>query len=403
MPNKTVYVLGAGFSRDAQVPLQAGILPAIRDFPLADEIEAGSPEEEFSQARAKLTDFIDRVFTPGPSPALEDVFTLLDYSISRREYCAGESWSSLEAIRQALNIAILFVINHATAHIPAHDSEFYRRIAAYLVNERLDAGQPADPFSVVLVNWDAILESSVYWCLNEMHGFGKADIDYCCYTTPLDATSLHRPSILQKALGLFNVKLMKLHGSSNWLQCPNCNRMYTGLGSPAESGHLYVTRQYCPTCVPQRVTLDTAGGIPLSPFLISPTFLKVFDNPHIQMIWHNAYVDLAESNRVAFVGYSLPEADYHFRALLRRAIRTDTDVEAVLIEDDMPPPGCPEAARRAYATERFRAFFGDRVVIRVEGCQTYFATLIGETTLESAINQGRERLARRRRRGRQRS
>lgn len=40
----------------------------------------------------------------------------------------------------------------------------------------------------------------------------------------------------------------------------------------------------------------------------TPTFVKRFDNPHLQMTWHNAFIELVEADKVVFIGYSLPGA-----------------------------------------------------------------------------------------------
>lgn len=393
---KKVYVLGAGFSHEGGLPLQREILDRLRQFNVE---RANAPEaalNEFRRSRATLFDFLDRVFSSARSPSLEDVFTLLDYTISRREYCAGHPWTELEQIRSALNIALVFLFCHATNNLARRSEALYRSIAAYFLQERLKAGQAGDPFSIIALNWDTLLENSICWCLREVGGLRKVDIDYCCYTTPLDGSSPHTPSILQKARGLFNLKLIKLHGSANWLVCPNCNRLYTGIGGNEEREHVYSMPQYCARCIPVR-SPGMIGVGPISPrlgpFLITPTYLKVFDSPHIQMTWHNAYVDLAEASEVVFIGYSFPEADYHFRTLLRRAIRSDTDIVAVLVDTDEPKRNVPRIIRSAYAAVRYRLFFGeDRVMFKFGGTKAFLTGLGGRTRLPDCLQYVRARL-----------
>lgn len=391
---KTVYVLGAGFAAPAGLPVQAAILDRIRAFLLRPDPAPLSAEDEFGRARASLTEFLQRAFPSQTAPPLEDIFTLLDHSISRREHTAGEPWVNLELLRRHLNLAILFIINEALRTAPRHALTFYRSLAAHFLDLRLDARQPGDPFSFILLNWDNLIDTSIFWCVAQARAVRRADIDYCCYTTALH-DSPHIPSLTQRAHNLFNVKLVKLHGSANWLFCPNCNRMYTGLGSATEFHHRYVVTQYCPSCAAQRgISLDSFGGIPLAPFLITPTYLKVFDNPHIQMAWHNAQVELSEAANIVFVGYSLPEADYHFRTLLRRSIRQDTSITAVLNDTSSPPRNCPVRARAAYAVERYRAFFGDgRVRFDLRGAEGYFRAVIGRDSLRRRIVRLRRRFS----------
>jgi len=241
------------------------------------------------------------------------------------------------------------VFHDLTQRVEPGPSRFYGSVAAHLLERRMSAGQGADPFTVVSLNWDAMLEEALYWCLGQAGGVGKGDIDYCCFTTPLPGCP-HTPSILQKSKGIFNIKVIKLHGSASWLTCPNCDRLFTGLGSPESLWAQYVVPRRCEFCkakfrLKKEVDLEgyLAGREPaiLRPFFITPTYVKIFDNVHIQMAWHNALLDLSEADEVVFIGYSLPEADYHVRALLRRAVRPDAQIVVVLMKDAEPPGRLP--------------------------------------------------------------
>ena len=35
----------------------------------------------------------------------------------------------------------------------------------------------------------------------------------------------------------------------------------------------------------------------MEPLFVTPTFTKVFDNTYIQMVWHNAHVEIAETDK----------------------------------------------------------------------------------------------------------
>jgi len=43
--------------------------------------------------------------------------------------------------------------------------------------------------------------------------------------------------------GGFNVKLLKLHGSLNWLQCPRCNRLFVDFDNKIAVGQ-YITKKH---------------------------------------------------------------------------------------------------------------------------------------------------------------
>ncbi len=192
-------------------------------------------------------------------------------------------------------------------------------------------------------------------------------------------------------MGLFNIKFVKLHGSVNCVLCPNCNRLYTGLGATRELFNEYIAGRICPRCYRVR---DVAGSTALNepvlePLIISPTFIKEFNNAHIQMIWHNAYIDLCEAKKVVFVGYSLPEADYHLRTLLKRAIRKDAELVVVLIKKDKPPAHCNDNLREKYAASRYKAFSGSGTHIKFEfgGVKNYFRNIVGPERLGQRIKR----------------
>ena len=395
---ETVYVLGAGFSYEAGVPLQSQILERIRDL---DPLSAPSLLSEiFAECQGRSIAFISRIFEQVPNPRLEDIFTLIDQSVQHRNYCVGYNWQEIEVIRRALLNAIVHLFHSGESAIPPDKNKLYKEIAAFLIERRVKAGQKNHPFSVISLNWDCLLENAIYWCLDQ-YAITGVDVDYCCYTTPLQGLhgekTEHVPSIQQKAVGLYNLKVMKLHGSINCVICPNCNRLYAGLHAPIEWMEEYLANKTCPRCS-KVMSLSPEGdaiGPILEPLLISPTFLKELNNTHIQMIWHNAYVDLCEAKEVVFIGYSLPEADYHLRTLLKRAIRRGTKITTVLIDQDNPTAGCPPHIKDKYAASRYRAFFGSEptITIRPDGTSGYFRSQIGARTYENRLESVRQMLA----------
>lgn len=404
MSSKTVYVLGAGFSCCAGFPLQAQILDRIKSFQVEKLVKAYFDESfdvisHFEPSREKLYEFLYQVFPQDVSPSLEDVFTLLDQTIEARGCCAGFTWEKLEEYRTALKRTILFTFHSASETIEDAPNNFYRSIAAYMVRERLYPGQEKDALSIISLNWDSLLEDSIYWCVNQIDGRWNIDIDYCCYTTPLEESVPHTPSITQKALGIFNIKLMKLHGSANWLCCPNCGRLFTGIGGESSVWDLYATKRACPICTRQQSDLAEdrlLNSLILQPFFVSPTYVKKFDNPHIQMTWHNAFLDLSEATRIIIIGYSLPEADYHVRTLLRRAIRKDAEILVVLTKDAEQKQNTPKTLAGYLPVNRYKDFFGtDRVKFDLNGVEGYFSIILGKQILSRRLSALKGLLTRR--------
>jgi hypothetical protein len=162
LSEKTVYILGAGFSYDAGFPLQNKILKRIFEFteesippPPLDILRYKNYYYDILEpARETLIPFLEKVFRLDTFPSLEDIFTLLDQTIASRGYCHGYNTNDLEHIRLALAQAIIFVFHHYGEHIDGENEDFYRAVAAYLIHRRMSEGQEKDPFSIILVNCD---------------------------------------------------------------------------------------------------------------------------------------------------------------------------------------------------------------------------------------------------------
>lgn len=394
---KTVYILGAGFSYEAGFPLQAQILSSIFKYPQEHlGIMSGKDKTDFLRfldrlvpAIDSLKSFIADIFPSKNPPSLEDLFTLLDQTISQRGYCHQYDWKKLDEIRDKLNLAILVVFHDAVDQLVRKSGdEFYKLLGCFLINERLLDKQ----FSIISLNWDSVIEECVYWCLKKIGGLRKADIDYCCYTSPIGQHCVHTPSILQKAKGIKNIKLLKMHGSANWIRCPNCNRLYTGIGSSDSVWNLYVFPRACHHCCDVEKKENTLTTN-VEPFFISPTYLKVFNNAHIQMTWYNAHVELQEADKVVFVGYSLPEADYHLRTLLRRSIRRTAKIEVVLVASDQAPKKLFQSCGRFYASKRYEDFFGyTKVRFYWGGTKNYFFSKFGTKKIQTSLGRLKQKI-----------
>lgn len=434
---RVALILGAGFSREGNVPLQNEILASIRELNLSDAPLKLVPE--FLQARNTTLEFVRRTFGNQTSPSLEDVFTLLDQTADCKQCCMGIAWRDLDTINRALCRAILYLFHIKERTISEHARTFYDSIGSHLLREICAARQKQKLIGVISLNWDCVLDNSIQRCLPES-SVANAAVDYCCYSTPIPESRRDTPSMTKSPGERARLKLMKLHGSTNWLLCPNCSRLYTGLGADDDDWADYVLGKTCPVCGESQVCVDGLGdetqectycgrlfkglgttddknengdeldgrcprcretqacierlageGISppeLEPFLITPTFIKKFENPHIRMVWHNAFIELCRASKVVFIGYSLPMADYHLRTLFKRAIKPDAEILAVLADQDARPNGrARDGDSRDYTEDRYRDFFGSyaKLDFRFDGVKGYFGDLLGSQTSEQQI------------------
>lgn len=370
---RTAFIVGAGFSYPGGIPVQAGLLERVRDLGIMDAPQA--VVEQYLQAQATALDFIAAISRSDVVPPLEDAFTLLDQTIASRGFSLGYTWREATVIRERLQRALLVVLHSSCSDV--QQREFYRDAATYFLARA--TGSHSERASVLSLNWDSVLEDAVFSVVRSSGAEGSLDIDFGCDTEALAVPSAHSPSLTQAARGVGNLELLKLHGSINWLHCPNCQALYSGAGVREWSWDLYFGESPCPRCSPVRPEGDSRSAAHLEPLMITPTFLKVLDSIHIQSTWQRAYHALARVQEVVFLGYSLPLADFHLRTLLRRALSRDIHVTAVLMPADDCAAGTPSSIRAHFAASRYRDFFGEAVTIDTRGVEPFLRDAFAST------------------------
>lgn len=346
--NKTVYILGAGFSKEASAPSQEELVNKIFD------IHSQSPfvfiDGTVEKFKLFLTDTLlipDSLHNKIP---LEDIFTPLDRCLADNISFRNLDIDEIKEIR-----GLIYYLIGKTLESLLHNSEkeYINKFADHLVrtaSKRLDHKyREIDSVSVLSTNWDILLDNSIKQNIDNNFK-SKAVVDYCCYISSYwkDDEGV-KPGLEILGQGGFNVKLLKLHGSLNWLQCPRCLRVYVDFHNKI------AIRQYgrpvnCRHCDKH---FGKHNSHKLSSNLIMPTFLKNLSNPQYKLIWQNAGIELSEAERIVFIGYSLPQADFEMRQLLSRMVRPTAKIEVVDFGDESQP-------RIIDTMNRYNIFFGNR-------------------------------------------
>jgi NAD-dependent SIR2 family protein deacetylase len=156
---------------------------------------------------------------------------------------------------------------------------------------------------VITTNWDLLLDRA----LDKRFG------------PPRDASAFGAPQAgLERARSGGGQRsrprplLLKLHGSLNWLWCTQCGGMTIDLRRRRPAGREAVHDDpygfRCP-----------CGG-QFTGLIVTPTFLKRYENHHIGAVWNRALASLIQAPAWTFIGYSLPEDDVAIRALLLKAL-----------------------------------------------------------------------------------
>lgn len=308
---KRIFLLGAGFSKEAGLPLGNELI----DFILnklknsANVLDTG--DTGFYQ---EISDFLKGIQIKFPE-LIEDVellFTEIDLALignfAGLFKDIGFSIEDLRMFRMKLSGALVRAFEYA------HFEFSYER-AEKILERREDANQIFWKFcqnlnkedTVITFNYDLIIEKGLWlqnkWTFLDGYGLNKNINDF------QDTWGGRYPS--DKPIESF-VKVYKPHGSLGWVYddssgqiifMPNYFPGYTGL--------------FC------EKNLHTAGARwDEGTTFIEPSYIKQFDRPIILDIWEKAFHEIQQSNELIIIGYSLPEADTAARIFLATGVRS---------------------------------------------------------------------------------
>ena len=363
---RTVWLFGAGASfhynlnaRGVPVPLANGFFEAFNELPTSKGFQAhvgpfisflrdyrGVQVEDVPQWRENIEDFMTSI--EAEISALSAKVSAGD--LSGDDFAKGLSFAS---VFNNLGFILASVVNEAQN---GPSESLYRHL--------LDFCGPNDTF--LTFNWDTLLDRALVdtggWDPN--HGYALG------FTSVLDGT--WKPRVEGMPQFSTNWKLLKLHGSTNWLvplmhvnfqtfehvsSVPQSDRifLYWQSGLPygthkdrwrggyvstcycyyppnipgsffpegeisAEPGHVFV--KFTPKGVFAPFDEPECPGIPASAVLITPVRQKKYDiyQTAVNSLWARAADSLASSDKIVIIGYSFPSTDTRALDLLGTAL-----------------------------------------------------------------------------------
>ena len=277
---RRVYVLGAGATRalNSGAPLMGQLLEQALEFSLDPrEGTIAAPS-----ARA-VKDFLVDVYNMSDHiiPPFEDVLSLVDHCIEGNTPLSHKY--SVDQLRQ-LRKKLIYIMGQVL------EVKLLQYTNGSLVRAFLNSLSQQD--SIISMNYDLIIENGV---LNR-----GGVVDY------------HIPTQGNQRLftdnGAAKTSIYKLHGSLNWLYCPVCQVLLSS-NWRKQALEALVHDVNCNKC-----------GTQLEPILITPSFLKNYNNSFIAEIWRKAQKQLQQADEIFFVGYSMPDADIGLRMYFTRAV-----------------------------------------------------------------------------------
>ena len=312
-----VFFFGAGASVADGVPLQACLLPKALSQNRVRESRVGR----------EVIRFLERFFglsgAPYQIPSLETVFAFLHYFISRNEHIDSKhSVSRLREIQECLVNVIHYVIDQKGTNDTSMHRAFWKTVGSRNRN-----------VSMVSLNYDSALDEA-FDCLYPNHAY----IDYCIKLLNYDfAEDMGFDWWVDPSQPVTNwggnpvpIKVLKLHGSVNWKFCRSCRRVLLtpwNTKIDLEQGTFFaifggddgLKAEYrCPV-----------DGCRFETLILPPSFVKDLGNPVVSTIGSEIEQELRITRKVVFVGYSLPDADIHVRALFAKSLSRDTQIIVV--------------------------------------------------------------------------
>lgn len=170
----------------------------------------------------------------------------------------------------------------------------------------LYAGMTNEP-TIISFNWDIALDNA----LTFSEGRTNLAIDYGSDFKYFDGDTLKKADRTRTNA----YRLLKLHGSLNWLFCETCTQDKNKYFLYGEKVMVEIAEgrpTNCPIC-----------HKPLLPVIVPPTFNKLENTNFLSLLrelWALAFKDIEEAERIVIVGYSFPEDDVHFKLFFRSAL-----------------------------------------------------------------------------------
>lgn len=278
----SVYVLGAGFSAGLGFPVTTDLLP----LALA----------RLSEEERKLTERVLEFHFPDFNasdvktyPNIEDVLTRirinLDLFYATRAREGQLRHSDLALVEGNLLHALVQLFHEIRTEIAIPGPAWLRVFVEQVKREKA---------TIISFNWDLVLDVLL--------GDDKP-----------------KQSLYAAGLRFKNrTCLLKPHGSLNWYSDEFAQHFKEGRAIPLWKPARGKERRFDSVWLfsyPRHPI--TSVGRRYVPWIVPPTFIKSFEHPFFQHIFRVAVERLGSAKEVFFLGYSMPQYDYHAEFMLR--------------------------------------------------------------------------------------
>ena len=310
---KALLIVGAGFSSNAGLPLANEFTQELMNV---SRLKLDGPSvQQVKFLKKFVTDIFsgdDREIEPADWPELEDIFTIIDL-FANTGHNLGPKYSAcdLRTVRRTLLNRMIRMFGQSQRRGTKRKDDHWKLL------ESLFTGFDTNN-AVLSMNWDTVFELGI------LRTQEIANVDYGCGAI---SATFEQDELVRAAKAEKNFTIVKPHGSVNWLYCDTCRDTYWVPGNQFEKVAQSVMKEADWHTVTQRKnsqnktitpTCLRCGSKSISTRFATFSYRKALDFPMHSASWKSAEALLTSAEHWVFFGYSMPAADFDFKALLKR-------------------------------------------------------------------------------------
>ncbi|MBU2772623.1 hypothetical protein HMI48_01440 [Acidithiobacillus ferrooxidans] len=309
-----VYILGAGYSAEARLPVMSNFLSVMQKVRVAGSLAKDEKEaiDQLLQFRLELAGASNRI-----NLDLDNIETLFSLTASQIME-GGHILDKTDRLRSKIQLAIGATLNYCQNEyyeLPISSREDrtfgpdgvaldFFDFSAGIMSGTLGAlkGNQNQENTIISFNYDTLLEDS----------FSKNQI-YFSYGYGMPRSKSQDLLLVPDVPGQRNcVTLLKLHGSLNWSETPI-------KGADGLAVNIYKDYKELRTKSPDRIPT------------LMPPWWKKDPTGFTTSSWANAAKKLQTATRIIIIGYSLPVTDQYVKYLLGAGLSKNISLSSVWV------------------------------------------------------------------------
>lgn len=312
---RPVYIFGAGASAEY--------------LPQGQDLLAMILNNDYGELENFLNEVfrVDRALPICTMPTINEVLDTIEIALEREDALIPTYKS--ERLRKIKKSMIIKMIQFFADNNELNEENNYIRFVKNII-EMLNKGE-IEEVSFITLNYDLFLDNAL------IKEIGLENIEFGINFANDNKNKEKREKVFQKIRN--PIKLIKYHGSLDWMYCPYCNKVYQ------KDIYRTLSRDRL-QCNKDFTELDW--------LLYPPMQEKDFKND-IWMRLHSMTEDiLRNADRVVFIGYSLSNEDALFRYKVKRSLyRIENPVDIVVVDKELK-----DEKRPTYVEKNYWHFFG---------------------------------------------